>query len=81
MNVGEVVKKEIKVVIEGQTLKFRVYKYIVLGAFYGALYAWKGAEVTLYTFVISIIIALVIHFFLRWKTEGWTRAWGPYRPR
>jgi hypothetical protein len=24
----------------------------------------------------TLIIALSLHFFYRWKTQGWTRAWG-----
>lgn len=81
MNVREVVRKEIRVALTAQSTQFRVYKYIIFGAFLGAIYAWRGAQATWLTLGVLLVIALAVHFFFRWKTEAWTKAWGPYKPK
>ncbi|MBX4198323.1 hypothetical protein KW782_03255 [Candidatus Parcubacteria bacterium] len=75
----ETVKKEIDVVVHGQTITFRLVKYMVLLLLAFALYFWKGGRITGVVFLILIIVSLVAHFFFRWKTDGWTKSWGLYK--
>ena len=72
-------KKELYVALHGQTARFRVVKYIVFLAVFGALYWWKGWGAVWWALGISLVFAIALHFFFRWKTKGWDEDWGPYK--
>jgi hypothetical protein len=74
-----VFKKELYVALQAQTVKFRIVKYIVLIAIFGAIYWWKGGEAVLWSFLIALVFALAMHFFFRWKSKGWMEDYGPYK--
>ncbi len=76
----EFLKKELYVALHGQTARFRIVKYIVLFAVFGALYWWKGWEAVLWALAIGFIAAIGVHFFFRWKSKGWNEKWGLYTP-
>ena len=79
MTFKESLKRELYIVIHGQSWRFRVVKYVVLLAIVGALFTWKGLETTVLVFLFLAVVAVGVHFFFRWKTAGWTRSWGPYK--
>ncbi|MEO7412950.1 MAG: hypothetical protein ABIZ81_06300 [Opitutaceae bacterium] len=69
------VKREFAVALSkrAQPIWFRIAKWIVLIGV--ALVVWK----TPYfwpCFGGMTALGLLVHFFYRWKTHGWTRAWG-----
>lgn len=74
-----VFKKELHVTIHGQTAKFRLVKYAILIPLFAVIYWWKGGEVLAWALGIALIFALAMHFFFRWKTNGWEDSWGPYK--
>jgi hypothetical protein len=57
----------------GQSRSIRIAKWtgflVVAAALYGTSYFW------LWTAGLPTV-GIGIHFFYRWKTDGWTRAWG-----
>lgn len=79
MTIKELIEREKYVVIHGQTLRFRIVKYIILAAIAWGLYAWKGWTAVWMVFLVLSIIAIAIHFLFRWKTKAWTESWGPYK--
>ncbi len=68
-------KRELRIACSrrAQPLWFRISKWIVLlgGAFsfYGSAYFWHWLAGL-------SVIGIIVHFFYRWKTVGWTRPWG-----
>jgi len=72
-------KKELYVAIHAQTARFRVVKYAILLPLFGAVYWWKGGKVLAWTLGVSLVFAIAMHFFFRWKTKGWEQSWGPYK--
>ena len=72
-------KREKHVVLNAQSRNFRIVKWIVIVAIAIALYVWKGLLVVLLLLLICAIAGTSLHFFLRWKTVGWTKSWGLYK--
>jgi hypothetical protein len=68
-------KREVKVALSlrAQPLWFRVVKWAVIVVVTALLWNtrylwwWMGG---------GLVLGLSLHFFYRWKTQGWTRAWG-----
>lgn len=79
MNFKDIYKREIHAVVHGQSVKFRIGKYIVLFAVFSVFYAWRGITDTLLLLAILFIVSLCIHFFFRWQSKGWTQSWGLYK--
>ena len=79
MNLRELYKKEKYVIVNGQTRRFRIVKYLVIFAIAWVLYAWKGIRVVGLTFLFLAIASISVHLFFRWKTHGWEKSWGPYK--
>jgi hypothetical protein len=72
-----VIQREIFIAFSAQPLWIRVLKYLVLGAIATLIYkkySWKGIA---YLIIIVLIAGTSLHFFLRSKTDGWTKSWGP----
>jgi hypothetical protein len=80
MHIPEVIKKELRVIAYGQTVRFRIYKYLVLIPLAAGLYWWKGWVVLGWTLLVVAVVGVTLHFVLRWKTHGWEKPWGPYKP-
>lgn len=59
--------------------RFRIAKYIVIFAVGGAIYVWGGWKWVGWTLLVALIFAIAMHFFFRWKTNGWEDSWGPYK--
>ncbi len=79
MNTKEWLRREKYVALHAQTLRFRVVKYLVLLTLALALYFWKGIATVGYVFLVLFVVAIGVHFLFRWKTDAWTKSWGPYK--
>ena len=71
----EIIRREFRVALSprAQPWWFRLIKwlFIVLGAAFFHDYHWFWPVLAG-----LIVLALIMHFFYRWKTHGWTRPWG-----
>ena len=75
----EALKKEVDVIVHGQTAKFRIIKYIVLLLLGYMLYVWQGLRTTVWVFLALAVISIIIHLLFRRKTRGWTESWWLYK--
>lgn len=72
-------KRELYVALHAQTTRFRLVKYVVIfviGIFIYRGFGWNGVINSL---IAATILALIIHFLFRWKTNAWRNSWGPYK--
>jgi hypothetical protein len=76
----EKIKKEIRVAIHAQSAVFRIVKYAILVPFFLVLYFWKGGLITMQVLSIGFVVAIIVHFFYRTKTNSWSKSWGGFRP-
>lgn len=72
-------KRETHVALHAQSARFRVVKWVVILSGSAALYLWKGFSAVVEVLVFLAVLGVGMHFFLRWKSEGWTKSWGPYK--
>ena len=79
MDFKKLYEKEKHVVIHGQSVKFRIVKYIVIFAIVATLYIWKGLNTTIAIFGFLLLASLLVHFIFRWKTNGWEKSWWLYK--
>lgn len=72
---NKIIKRELEVAFsrQSQPIWFKVVKYFLLGAviylFWGSW--WLGPMIGA-----LIALALVLHFWVRYKTKGWTQSYG-----
>jgi len=52
---------------------FRVVKYLVLGCF---IYFFWRSDLFWIILTVVFILSLIVHFWYRFKTEGWTKSYG-----
>lgn len=72
-------QRELHVALHAQSNTFRVKKYLVLAVIFAVTYFfsdWGGVGVLLF---LLTTVAIALHFFFRWKTDAWTKSWGPYK--
>jgi hypothetical protein len=71
----DAVKKEIRVAVYGQSIKFRLIKYSIIIPLAVGLYLWRGVAALAWVFGPLAILALATHFFFRYKTKAWSEDW------
>ena len=76
----EAIEREKQVILYGQSARFRLVKYAILIPAFAALYWWKGSRITLVVLGIALVFAIAFHFFFRYKTAGWRKSYGPFKP-
>ncbi len=81
MDYKELYNREKNAIIYGQTVRFRIVKYIVLFIIFGLTYKWRGLNDTLFLLGILFVLGILVHFFFRWKSKGWTQSWWLYKHR
>jgi hypothetical protein len=79
MTLKEFYRKEKFIALHAQSRGFRIVKYCVLLVVAVGVYAWKGLAATGLLFLLLFLASICLHFFFRWKTEAWTKSWGPYK--
>ena len=57
----------------GQSFLFRIAKWLL---FVGVAFALYGTNFFWVWTLGLLSLAICVHFFYRWKTSGWTQAWG-----
>lgn len=68
-------KRELKVILHGQSIKFRLMKYIVIISIGILIYRWQGWDGVAYFLLFGALLGISGHLFLRWKTKGWKQNW------
>ena len=79
MTFKEFWKREIHVALHAQSTNFRIKKYAVLTVVFAIAYFFGGWGTVLILLIALTILAVVLHFLFRWKTDAWTKSWGPYK--
>jgi uncharacterized membrane protein len=73
MPLPKVIQRELEVAFSrrSQALWVRVMKYIALGLL---IYYLRGSDYLWPSLFILLAVALLLHFWVRYKTKGWTRS-------
>lgn len=68
-------KREFEVAFSrnSQPIGFRIAKYVLLGI---SLYLFWGSRFLWITLLVLFFMAMTLHFWYRYKTQGWTRSYG-----
>jgi hypothetical protein len=78
MSFSKIIKREIEVAVSkySQPAWFRILKYILLGI---VLYFFWDSKLLWIILLILFALALVLHFWYRYKTHGWTKSYGMWK--
>lgn len=79
MTLKEFWAREKHVALNGQSRTFRIRKWLVILVVEGLLFWRQGWQVALSAFLVCALLGVCVHFVLRWKTDRWTKDWGPYK--
>ncbi len=80
MQIEKVIKREIEVAVSkhSQPVWFRVFKYILLSL---VIYFLWGTKLLWIVLSILFVFSLILHFWYRYKTKGWTKSYGMWKYR
>jgi len=75
MSISKIIKREIEVAFskQSQPVWFRISKYILLALI---LYLFWGSKLLWIILLSLLVTALLLHFWYRYKTHGWTKSYG-----
>ena len=78
MALGKIIKRELEVAFSkhSQPIWFRVLKYILLGFI---LYFFWDTKLLRIILLIMFAFAMLLHFWYRYKTHGWTKSYGLWK--
>ena len=78
MLLNKVIKKELEVAFSkhSQPIWFRLLKYILLG---GVLFLFWGSPLLWIVLISLFVIAMLLHFWYRYKTKVWTKSYGMWK--
>ncbi len=79
MDFKDVYNREKNAVVHGQSVRFRIIKYILLFGVFTLVYVSRGLSDTLRLLAVLFAVSLCIHFFFRYMSEGWTKDWWLYK--
>ena len=77
----ELLAREKHVVVHGQSIRFRLIKYAVLIPILLVLYMSEGPLTTFRVLMAFLAAALIVHFFFRYMSDGWTKSWWLYEKK
>ena len=80
MDIKELIRREIAVILHGQSLTFRVIKYTLLVILFFLVNKFFGTSPTFYLFFVLVLSSLLVHFIFRNFTNGWRKSWGGFTP-
>ena len=74
----KIIKRELEVALSkhSQPIWFRILKYIVLGLL---IYTLCGTNILWIVLAVLLAISLSLHFWYRYKTNGWTKDYGMWK--
>jgi len=75
---SKTIKREFEVAFskKSQPIWFRIVKYVLLGS---ALYFFWGSRWLWICLAVFFVLAMVLHFWYRYKTKAWTRSYGMWK--
>lgn len=73
---SQALKREIYIILHGQSVRFRIIKYLILIGITVLLYKFYGSNGILYFYSFAFIFGIAVHLLFRWKTNGWRKSWG-----
>jgi hypothetical protein len=73
------VKREKYVIMHGQSVLFRIIKWIIFIIVGTLLYVFFGWKILGLVVLVLATAGIAAHFLFRWKTHGWTKNWGLYK--
>jgi len=78
MSFKKTLKREMQVALskKSQPAWFRILKYILLGV---VLYLFWGTRYLSIILLVMFVLAMCLHFWYRYKTQGWTRSYGLWK--
>jgi len=78
MALGKTIKRELEVAFSkhSQPIWFRVLKYVLLGTI---LYFFWNTQLLWIILLIMFAFAMLLHFWYRYKTHGWTKSYGLWK--
>lgn len=78
MTLRKTIKRELEVAFSkhSQPVWFRILKYILLG---GIIFFFWGTRLLWIILLIMFAFALLLHFWYRYKTHGWTKSYGLWK--
>ena len=78
MTFSKIMKRELEVAFSkhSQPVWFRIVKYVVLGTI---VYLFWGNHWLWIILLILLIPSLSLHFWYRYKTQGWTKSYGLWK--
>jgi len=78
MALNKTIKRELEVAFskQSQPVWFRVLKYILLGCI---LFFFWGTKLLWIILLITFAFAMLLHFWYRYKTHGWTKSYGLWK--
>lgn len=78
MSFKKTINREFEVAFSknSQPIWFRVLKYILLG---GVIYFFRESGWMWIILTALLIVALIVHFWVRYKTKGWTQSYGLWK--
>jgi len=78
MPLNKTIQREIEVAFSkhSQPVWFRVLKYLVLGCI---IYFFWGTRLLWIILLPLFVLALLLHFWYRYKTQGWTKSYGMWK--
>lgn len=80
MSFDELARREMRVMSRAQSRRFRAVKWLIIGAAFAFLWLWQDPLTAALALFGACFLGVCLHFFLRWKTVGWTKPWGVYTP-
>jgi len=78
MSFKKTVQREVEVAFskQSQPIWFRILKYILLGC---VLYFFWGSKLLWIILLTLMGLALLLHFWYRYKTQGWRKSYGLWK--
>lgn len=78
MTFKQTIKRELEVAFSkhSQPIWFRILKYILLSF---VLYFSWGSKLLWIILLILFVFAMLLHFWYRYKTQGWTKNYGLWK--
>jgi hypothetical protein len=78
MKISKTIKREIEVAFSkhSQPIWFRILKYLLLACIF---YLFWGSKLLWISLLIMFAFAMLLHFWYRYKTLGWTKGYGLWK--
>jgi hypothetical protein len=77
-SIKKILRREMEVAFSKkvQSPFFRFIKYAILGFL---IFIFWDKKIFWWILGVTLLISLVVHFFVRYKTKGWTQSWGRWK--